>query len=209
MSGKYMKKNIKLPRSLTFLLLFMSSLYSRDILLESISLDSKANGIMVALDTDSTLGDKDVTAWQANSGWFYITLYKVKGDTSFLRKDTLPKGVLDFQVIQGEQSFQVGLRLRRSIEHYEFSSAKNNTLMASLHYSTEYFSTLDSIQDKSRSKQRNGIPIGVRKWLYLTGAGMTISGSIKDNDIRSSPQTQAGLAVILSTFIIDAIWKIL
>ena len=187
----------------------MSSLYSRDILLESISLDSKANGIMVALDTDSTLGDEDVTAWQANSGWFYITLYKVKGDTSYLKKDTLPKGVLDFQVIQGEQSFQVGLRLRRPIEHYEFSSAKNNTLMASLHYSTEYFSTLDSIQDKSRFKQRNGIPIGVRKWLYLTGAGMTISGSIKDSDIRSSPQTQAGIAVILSTFIIDAIWKIL
>ena len=81
--------------------------------------------------------------------------------------------------------------------------------MASLHYSTEYFSTLDSIQDKSRFKQRNGIPIGVRKWLYLTGAGMTISGSIKDSDIRSRHQTQAGLAVILSTFIIDAIWKIL
>jgi len=204
-----MQKNIKLPRSLTFLLLFMSSLYSRDILLESISLDSKANGIMVSLDTDSTLGDKDVTAWQANSGWFYITLYKVKGDTSYLRKDTLPKGVLDFQVIQGEQSFQVGLRLRRSIEHYEFSSTKKNTLVASLHYSTEYFSTLDSIQDKRGSKQRNGIPDGIRKWLYLTGTGMTISGWIKNSDIRSSPQTQAGLAVILSTFIVDAIWRIL
>ena len=204
-----MKKVTIIPRSIFLLALFISSIYSKDILLESIELDSKSNGIIVTIDMDSTIDQENATAWQTNSGWFYITLYRAKGDTMYLLKDKLPKGVLDFQVIQGDESFQIGLRLRRNIEHYEFSFVKKNTLVTSLHYSTEYFSTLDSVKGLDRSENRKGLPDGLRKWLYLTGTGITIAGSVKDRDISSNSQTQVGIAMILTTFIIDKIWSIL
>ena len=204
-----MKKVTIIPRSIPLLALFISSIYSKDILLESIELDSKSNGIIVTIDMDSTIDQDNATAWQANSGWFYITLYRAKGDTMYLLKDELPKGVLDFQVIQGEESFQIGLRLRRNIEHYEFSFVKKNTLVTSLHYSSEYFSTLDSVKGLNRTENRKGLPDGLRKWLYLTGTGITIAGSVKDRDISSNSQTQVGIAMILTTFIIDKIWSIL
>jgi len=204
-----MKKVTIIPRSIFLLALFISSIYSKDILLESIELDSKSNGIIVTIDMDSTIDQENATAWQTNSGWFYITLYRAKGDTMYLLKDKLPKGVLDFQVIQGDESFQIGLRLRRNIEHYEFSFVKKNTLVTSLHYSTEYFSTLDSVKGLDRSENRKGLPDGLRKWLYLTGTGIIIAGSVKDRDISSNSQTQVGIAMILTTFIIDKIWSIL
>ena len=204
-----MKKVTIIPRSIFLLALFISSIYSKDILLESIELDSKSNGIIVTIDMESTIDQENATAWQTNSGWFYITLYRAKGDTMYLLKDKLPKGVLDFQVIQGKESFQIGLRLRRNIEHYEFSFVKKNTLVTSLHYSTEYFSTLDSVKGLDRSENRKGLPDGLRKWLYLTGTGIIIAGSVKDRDISSNSQTQVGIAMILTTFIIDKIWSIL
>ncbi|MDP6168460.1 MAG: hypothetical protein QF780_00495 [Candidatus Marinimicrobia bacterium] len=204
-----MKKVAIIPRSIILLALSISFIYSKDILLESIALDPKSNGIIVTIDMDSTIDQDNATAWQANSGWFYITLYKAKGDTMYLLKDELPKGVLDYQAIQGEESFQIGLRLRQNIEHYEFSFVKKNTLITSLHYSTEYFSTLDSVKDLDRSEKRKGLPDGLRKWLYLTGTGIVMAGSVKDSNISSNTQTQAGIAVIVTTFIIDKIWKIL
>ena len=191
------------------MIIFMSFAHSRNTELESIRIESKINGIMITMELDSILNENDISAWQANSGWFYITLYRAKGDTMYLLKDKLPKGVLDFQLIQGKESFQIGLRLRRNIEHYEFSFVKKNTLVTSLHYSTEYFSTLDSVKDLDRSENRKGLPDGLRKSLYLTGIGNIIAGSVKDRDISSNPQTQIGIAMILTTFIIDKIWSIL
>ena len=103
---------------------------------------------------DSIPDQKDISAWQANSGWFYITLYKVKGDTSRLMPDNLQKGILDLQFIQGDESFQIGLRLKRFVENYEFSmNTKHNRIIGSLHYSTEYLSQLDSMKKRKDHKK--------------------------------------------------------
>ena len=76
-----MKKVTIIPKVIPLLALFISSIYPKDILLESIELDSKSNGIIVTIDMDSTIDQENATAWQTNSGWFYITLYRAKGDT--------------------------------------------------------------------------------------------------------------------------------
>ena len=188
--------------------MFFSMLYPKEINIESIEIDSKSNGIIVNVTMDSILRKNDLTAWQANSGWFYITLYKAKGDTLNLKSIGLPSEVIDYQLIQGDESFQIGLRLRRNIESHEFSFIDKNTLNIPLRYSTEYFSSLDSIT-KPHSQQLNaGIPNGIKKWLYLTGSGVAISGSAKGGPLSSDTQTQIGIAMILATFIIDIIWKI-
>ena len=193
---------------LSFHIFILSMLYSKEINIESIEIDSKSNGIIVNVTMDSILRKNDLTAWQANSGWFYITLYKAKGDTLNLKSNGLPSEVIDYQLIQGDESFQIGLRLRRNIESHEFSFIDKNTLNIPLRYSTEYFSSLDSVTKPHSQQQNAGIPNGIKKWLYLTGSGVAISGSARGGLLSSDTQTQIGIAMILATFIIDIIWKI-
>ena len=193
---------------LSFHLFFLSMLYPKEINIESIEIDSKSNGIIVNVTMDSIPRKNDLTAWQANSGWFYITLYKAKGDTLNLKSNGLPSEVIDYQLIQGDESFQIGLRLRRNIESHEFSFIDKNTLNIPLRYSTEYFSSLDSVTKPHSQQQNAGIPNGIKKWLYLTGSGVAISGSARGGPLSSDTQTQIGIAMILATFIIDIIWKI-
>ena len=193
---------------LSFHIFFLSMLFPNKINIETIEIDSKSNGIIVNVKMDSIISTNDLTAWQANSGWFYITLYKAKGDTLNLKTNGFPSEVIDYQLIQGDESFQIGLRLRKGIESHEFSFIDKNTLNIPLRYSTEYFSSLDSIT-KPHSQQLNaGIPDGIKKWLYLTGSGVAISGSAKGGRLRSDTQTQIGIAMILTTYIIDILWKI-
>ena len=193
---------------LSFHIFFLSMLFPKEINIESIEIDSKSNGIIVNVKMDSIISTNDLTAWQANSGWFYITLYKAKGDTLSLKSDRFPREVIDYQLIQGDESFQIGLRLRKGIESHEFSFIDKNTLNIPLRYSTEYFSSLDSVT-KPHSQQLNaGIPDGIKKWLYLTGSGVAISGSAKGGRLSSDTQTQIGIAMILTTYIIDILWKI-
>ena len=195
-------------RSIPCLLFLLSLIHPKDIALQSIEIDSKSNGIIVTVTMDSSLGKNDVTAWQANSGWFYITLYRAKGDTIDLGNKNLNNTILDYQVIQGDESFQIGLRLRRNIEFHEFSFVDENTLSISLRYSTEYFSTLDSAKGIHSRGITNGISDGLRKWLYLAGSGMIIAGSVKGKDLSTNTQTQIGITTIIATFIIDKMWRI-
>ena len=203
-----MQMNLTKYRSIPCLLFLLSLIYPEDITLQSIEIDSKSNGIIVTVTMDSSLGKNDVTAWQANSGWFYITLYRAKGDTIDLGNKNLNNTILDYQVIQGDESFQIGLRLRRNIEFHEFSFVDENTLSISLRYSTEYFSTLDSEKGMHPREVRNGISDGLRKWLYLAGSGMIVAGSVKGKDLSSNTQTQIGITTIIATFIIDKMWRI-
>ena len=184
----------------------LSIAFSNNIFLESLEIESKTNGILLTLKMDSIPDQKDISAWQANSGWFYITLYKVKGDTSRLMPDNLQRGILDLQFIQGDESFQIGLRLKRTIENYEFSmNTKHNRIISSLHYSTEYLSQLDSMKKKEESQKISGLPDGIRKWLYLTGTGVTLAGTLQNNGEK---QVKTGVIMLLSTFLFDQIFKI-
>lgn len=184
----------------------LSIAFSNNIFLESLEIESKTNGILLTLKMDSIPDQKDISAWQANSGWFYITLYKVKGDTSRLMPDNLQRGILDLQFIQEDESFQIGLRLKRTIENYEFSmNTKHNRIIGSLHYSTEYLSQLDSMKKKEESQKISGLPDGIRKWLYLTGTGVTLAGTLQNNGEK---QVKTGVIMLLSTFLFDQIFKI-
>ena len=203
-----MQMNLTKYRPIPCLLFLLSLIYPEDITLQSIEIESKSNGIIVTVTMDSSLGKNDVTAWQANSGWFYITLYRAKGDTLDLGNKRLNNTVLDYQVIQGDESFQIGLRLRRNIEFHEFSFVDENTLSISLRYSTEYFSTLDSAKGIDSREMRNGISDGLRKWLYLAGSGMIVAGSVKGKDLSSNIQIQIGITTMIATFIIDKMWRI-
>ena len=192
------------------LIIFLNSFaHSYNNRLESISIDSKINGIIITMKLDSILSLNNISAWQANSGWFYITLYKVMGDTLNLQNINLPDEILDFQLMQNNESFQLGLRLNNHADNYEFSYQNKNSLVASMHYSTKYLSKIDLIKPPRRSIKRKGFNSGIKKWLYLSGAGISLAGTLSDNKTYSKLQTQVGITIIIGTYIIDRIWKIL
>ena len=120
--------------------LFMTALlYSQNSQLEFLSLESKRNGILVHLRLNQTIELETVTAWQANSGWFYLTLYQITGDSSKLLPSVIPSDIVEFQIIVEDESTQLGLRLKEPVEHYDFSQDETtNTMVAALHYSSEY-----------------------------------------------------------------------
>tara|TARA_B110000495_G_scaffold146376_1_gene129246 strand:+ start:1461 stop:1934 length:474 start_codon:yes stop_codon:yes gene_type:complete len=149
----------------------------------------------------------NVTAWQASSGWFYITMYKVKGDSSSLMPRKLPPQVIDFQIIESDESIQLGIRIKQPIENHDFLLVKNsNTLVVSLHYSTEYLAQLDTVKKMNLGQQNKEMPQEIRNWLYITGTGLTVAGLLLDSDDRMNSQTQSGLGVLITTLLLDLIW---
>ena len=202
-------KNYNIKYYFILIILFNSFAHSNNNRLESISIESKINGIMITMKLDSILSVNNISAWQAKSGWFYITLYKVIGDTLNLQNINLPDEILDFQLMQNDESLQIGLRLNNHIDNYEFSHQNKSSLIASLHYSTQYLSKIDSIKPPQKSIKRKGLNSGIKKWLYLSGAGISLAGTLNDNKTYSKLQTQVGITIIIGTYIVDRIWKIL
>ena len=202
-------KNYNIKYYFILIILFNSFAHSNNNRLESISIESKINGIMITMKLDSILSVNNISAWQAKSGWFYITLYKVIGDTLNLQNINLPDEILDFQLMQNDESLQIGLRLNNHIDNYEFSHQNKSSLIASLHYSTQYLSKIDSIKPPQKNIKRKGLNSGIKKWLYLSGAGISLAGTLNDNKTYSKLQTQVGITIIIGTYIVDRIWKIL
>ena len=195
---------------LIFNLLFIccTAGYSEGYHLNSIQIVSKSNGIIVSLKTDSLPNENNVSAWQANSGWFYITLYEGKlHQTKKLEKE-IDNDIIDFQIIETKESLQIGLKIKEPIENFDFSfSNKNSTIVASLHYSTIYFAQIESDNMANRIRKNKGIPYGIRTWLNITGTGLIISG-IVDNESKSTNQkTISGLTILITTFLLDKILK--
>ena len=72
----------------------------------------------------------NITAWQASSGWFYITMYKVKGDSSSLMPRKLPPQVIDFQIIESDESIQLGIRIKQPIENHDLLLEKKSIIVS-------------------------------------------------------------------------------
>ena len=65
--------------------------------LESVNVNSKANGILVYLKVDSLPNAKNLTGWQSQNDWFYITLYQCKMIKSKQLKE-IDSNLLDFEM---------------------------------------------------------------------------------------------------------------
>ena len=186
---------------------YSSILYSQSNEMNSISIKSKSNGIVLQMNMDNLPDLSNVTAWQASSGWFYITMYKVKGDSTSLMPRRLPSEVIDFQIVESDESIQVGIRIKQPIENHDFLMVKkSNTMVASLHYSTEYLAQLDTVKRMNLGQQNKEIPQEIRNWLYITGTGLTVAGLILDSDNKMNLQTQSGLGILITTLLLDLIW---
>ena len=184
--------------------------YSKFSTVDSIHIDSKTNGIIVTLNLDTLPALGNYSAWQAKSGWFYITLYEVNGDPESLGKIELPDDIKKIQMIESNESLQIGMRVKNPIENYYFeSSPKNKMLVAFLHYSNDYIAELDMQKMSKITEIKRGIPSGVKTWLNITGITVTFSGIISNNNAPINNTTKAGLMILFTSYVLDKIMKIL
>ena len=176
--------------------------------LESVSIDSKTNGILVFLTMDSLPDAKNLTGWQSKNDWFYITLYQCRMIKSKQLLKKIDDNILDFEMIENEESLQLGIKSRESIEQFNFSLNPNiNTITTSLHFSTKFFANKNNDEVVVNHNQNTGLSRGTRTWLNISGIGLTLSGFLKEEKVSNNPQTIAGLSIVVATFLLDLILK--
>lgn len=196
-------------KKLTLLFFFCYGIslgYSKSSKVESIQINSKTNGVIITVSLDTIPNIDNYSAWQAQSGWFYITLYEVSGDSAEIEKIQLPNDIIKFQIIDSKESLQLGLRLRKPIKNYYFeSSPTENILVAYLHYSNDYIAELEPSNTTKMNKFKKGIPVGIKTWLNITGITITFSGIISNNNSPMNDITKTGLIILFTNYIFDKI----
>ena len=174
---------------------FFNLVFAENSRLDKILINSKKNGIILELTSNSNIENKSITGWQSNSGWFYITLYEFKENLNFL-SENIPDIISDFQIIKLDKSIQIGIKTSHSIDNFEYQTSNSkNKIVTILHYSNEILSsivsnypTMDSINS---NKKLNSI-----KWFYLTGITTTTSSFLYNDNLKNL-QTIAGSAILL------------
>lgn len=196
-------KNINILKITAKILLLIEILLSQTTELKNIDINSKENGLIITMTLDSELPTNNITGWQAKSDWFYLTLYQVFGDTSALVIDQLPSGIKKFQIIQSEESLQIGVKVIEPIQSFDFNhNPYNNQITATMKYSNEYTANLETVQNMNLPNQNQLMINNVIDWLYITGSGLTTTGLIKSHD-KINLQTKIGFSMLTLTFIID------
>lgn len=193
--------------TITFLL-FCSIIYPNYYVLKTVDIDSKINGFIINLEVDSLPDQENISAWQANTGWFYITLYECRLVKENNLRQKINDEIIPFQLIENNESLQLGFKMKKPIEQFNFTQdPMNNTITASLHYPTKFFANVDEENIVKRRNHNKGISRGLKNWLNMTGVSLTISGLLKNDSTSNNSLTIAGLSIIAGTFVLDRILK--
>ena len=92
------------------------------------------------------------------------------------------------------------------IQNHEFSlKDRRNTLVATLHYSTEYLAQSDTIKQMYLEQPKNIISDNFKNWLYITSTGLTALGILNSSNDNIDHKTNVGLGILIFTFILDKI----
>ena len=99
----------------------ISSAFAQDNKITQLDIDSRENGTIVKLKSTKKVDLKNVTAWYS-SGWFYLTIYDAKSDSTKLSNTPLSKIVKKIEVANSDESTQIALKVNESIESFEIMS---------------------------------------------------------------------------------------
>ncbi len=182
-----------------------SFIFSDKVWLEKVKTADKLNGIMIQLEMDNFLDENNITAWQAKSDWFYITLFKTFTDTNNLILTTESKEIRQFQPIMNQESIQLGFHLRNKIEYFDIQQDRsNNIAFVTLHYPKTHLYDLVELNQEALNKTSINSRNSVYKWSYIAGLTLIANGLINQNN-HNNWQTHTGIAIVF----ISALTKIL
>ena len=175
--------------------------------IESLSIESKSNGIILVLNLDYLSSDNNVSAWQATSGWFYLTIFGVRGDSNSIKKSTIPSQVQNFQIVDNKESVQLSFQIQEPIHDYDFIyDSEKNIIISNLYYSTQYFSKID---DNKNNKQPNVTKTLKKKysnWFYKTGLTLAVLG-LANNPESMKSVSGVGIGILILSVLYDITHK--
>ena len=142
---------------------------------ERIDIESKQNGIAVNFHASSAINTSEITGWHNHStSWSYITIYNSKGDEKDLNETNINGEVSAIEIIQLNESLQVGIRTIKPIDQFEFyNNTKDSTMVALLRYPIEeilaYNSKKGGAPDQKNNK-KDEISTNLKTVLYFLSA---------------------------------------
>ena len=149
----------------------LSVLFCQQAVIEKIDIESKQNGIAVNFYSDNKIKSSQITGWyNPSTSWSYITIYNSKGSEKDLNESTINGDVSSIEIIQLNESLQVGIRSKKSIEQFEFyNNPKDSTMVALLRYPIEEILTYASKNDATLTpeNQADKQPISIKGALFI------------------------------------------
>ena len=175
--------------------------------LTNIEFKEKENGIIVEFKFIDPISSDSVYAWQSDNQWFYFTLHNILSDTLKLEQETtfnLP--ILDFQPIVSSNSTQIGLRLKKRVDSFEFYNLNQKNLFnAHLHYSLDNFDSIVLANTKTKKvRELESLFARSKSWLFIFAGGYSIASLINDKDTKIN--VEAGIITFILSYLINKSW---
>ena len=175
--------------------------------LTNIEFEEKENGIIVEFEFIEPISSDSVYAWQSDNQWFYFTLHNILSDTFKLDQETtfnLP--ILDFQPIISSNSTQIGLRLKKQVDSFEFYNRnQKNLLNAHLHYSLDNFNSVILANTKTNKvREFDNLFARSKSWLFIFASGYSIASLINDKNTKIN--VEAGIITLILSYFINKSW---
>ena len=175
--------------------------------LTNVEFEEKENGIIVKFKFKKSISSDSVYAWQSDNQWFYFTLHNILSDTLELNQETtfnLP--ILDFQPIISSNNTQIGLRLKKRVDSFEFYNRnQKNLLNAHLHYSLDNFNSVILANTKTNKvREFDNLFARSKSWLFILASGYSIASLINDKNTKIN--VEAGIITIILSYLINKSW---
>ena len=173
-------------------------------ILSNVEFEEKENGIIVEFKFKESISPDSIYAWQSDNQWFYFTLHNILSDTLKLEQETtFNSPILDFQPIVSNNSTQIGLRLKKRVDSFEFyKKSQKNFLNAHLHYSLDNFKPIALASNKAnKSREFDKLFTRSKSWLFILASGYSIATLINDENTKIN--IEAGIVSLILFYLIN------
>ncbi|MFQ6675966.1 MAG: hypothetical protein ACE5LH_06430 [Fidelibacterota bacterium] len=178
------------------LALFPRTFPGQVVTIDGLTLEEKANGTLIRIETDGPLDRDRLTAWSSEAGWFYVTVMNAAVDTTQPFPSPGAGMIRDVQAYQLTGQVQLSFRVSDTIDSFEIDVPPGGR---------EVLVTLRSPPERSlatldRAKSLNADEITVDRnaelqktangreflsvALIVTGGTLTVAGLVESSGIE-------------------------
>jgi hypothetical protein len=148
---------------------------NRLVQIQSIAIAQKMNGTIITIATDGIL-PKDVTAWEADNGWFYVTLVGCRIDTSIEKLFTETGIVIDFQSLQLDETVQLNFQLSDKLSAFNILDNGKDELLITMR--SPIGDTVASLDGTDLLKEQTVNPNPLSYLVMVSGSGLIAKGFV-------------------------------
>lgn len=111
------------PIILFLFFLFPTMSRAEKVTIRGLTIEEKANGTLIRIQTTAPLGSDQLTAWSSKTGWFYVTIMNAAIDTTKPFPSPRAGLVYDFQAHQLPEQVQLSFRLTGRMDTFEIETS--------------------------------------------------------------------------------------